>query len=268
MSKNRENVIWQSADGTWSRGFYEDYPTKSYDDEDYDDEWDVEYNYDSFSWVSVGHLTEQGAVASWDGTNPGSSVVYAFGESDWPNEPPVAEKFDEMAVACAAAGHYARGVSAAKVQHYKDRAVISRFYFTQRSYDPKTKKLSTFFANDDAKEVKTVSALLARRPELADYARECRQKVEENGEKRLEHAREQARKETRWGGRSARVPDARAELEAVAELLDRVKIPAKTSAKAAPPSSGQSARRKTTAASTAGSFAPKLGSDPEVSLSR
>lgn len=264
MSKNRENVIWQSADGRWNRGFFETYPTKSYDDDDYDDEWDVDYDYDNFSWVSVGHLTEQAAYASWDGANPGGSTVYAHGESSWPNEPPVAEKFDEMAVACAAKGYYAPGVSAVKVQDYKDRAVISRFYFTQRSYDPKTKNLSDFFAAEDAKQAKEVSTLLARRPELADYARECRQKVADVDEKEIERARERAREASRWGGRSTYVSDAMSKSAAVAGLLDKVKIP--VTSKEQPASAAKSSRGKTTAASTAGSFAPKVGSQPEVSL--
>lgn len=38
MSVNRENVIWQSADGTWNRGFY------AYDTWGEDHEWDVEYD--------------------------------------------------------------------------------------------------------------------------------------------------------------------------------------------------------------------------------
>lgn len=269
MSYHRENVIWQSADGTWGRGFYENYPTKSYDDDDYDSEWDVEYDYDIFSWVSVGHPTEQAAGASWDGANPGGSTVYAFGDSGWPNESPVAPKFDEMAVACAASGYYAPGVSAAKVQDYKDRAAISRFYFTQRSYDYKTKKLSSFFAAEDDKEVKEISALLARRPELAEYARECKQKVIDNSERKVGEAREYNSRNYGYSygaGRSTRVSDAMDEAKAVAELLDRVKIPA--SPKPSTPSAAGTGRGKTTAASTAGSFAPKTGAAPEVSLGR
>ena len=265
MSYHRENVIWQSADGTWGRGFFETYATKDWGDDDYDDEWDVDYNYDSFNWVSVGHPTEEAARAAWDGANPGGYTSYAFGEGAWPNDPPVAGKFDEMAVACAAAGNYARGVSAAKVQDYKDRAVISRFYFTQRSYDYKTRKLSAFFAAEDDKEVKGISALLARRPELAGYARECKQKVIDNGERKVEEARKSSRSSYGYGtGQSSRVSDTMSEVAAVKELLDRVKIPvaAKTTAPAG------TARGKTTAASTPGSFAPKTGAAPEVSLGR
>lgn len=264
MSKNRENVIWQSADGTWGRGFFETYATKDWSDDDYDDEWDVDYHYDTFSWVSVGHPTEQSALASWDGANPGGCTSYEYGQGEWPEDPPVASKFDEMAVACAASGWYARGVSPTAVADYKDRAAISRFYFTQRSYDPKTKKMSDYFASSDAEERKAITALLTRRPELAAYARECRQKVMEVGEQRIEEAREQNRRDARWGGRSTRVTDAMARAEAELEFIDKVKIPAapKKAAVSASPD-----RRKTTAASTAGSFAPKTGAAPEVRLS-
>lgn len=73
MSFNRENVLWQSADGTWSRGFYVCH-VRNYgeDEEDIDPEWDVDYDYDRFNWVSVGHTSEQAAEDSWSGGNCGS----------------------------------------------------------------------------------------------------------------------------------------------------------------------------------------------------
>lgn len=70
MSKNRENIAWQSADGSWNIGFYDYYSTGSYDDDDYDDEWDVEYT-NRFHWVSTGHPSEAAAVNAWSGPNPG-----------------------------------------------------------------------------------------------------------------------------------------------------------------------------------------------------
>ena len=76
MSFNRENVIWKSPDGTWNRGFFVCEDTWNTDDDDYDSEWDVEYDYGQFSWVSRGHLTEDAAVASWKGANPGGWCVY------------------------------------------------------------------------------------------------------------------------------------------------------------------------------------------------
>ena len=76
MSVNRENVIWQSADGSWSRAFYEFWPVGE-DDEDWDYEWDVEYGSD-FNWVSSGWATEEAAHDSWTGANPGGSETVAY----------------------------------------------------------------------------------------------------------------------------------------------------------------------------------------------
>jgi len=80
MSFHRENILWQSADGTWSHGFYECH--ESYggrgddDDEDsFDPEWDVEYNYGALEQASCGHPSEDAAFQSWRGANPGGSTV-------------------------------------------------------------------------------------------------------------------------------------------------------------------------------------------------
>lgn len=264
MSVNRENIIWQSEDGTWGRGFYDYYNTKSYDDDDYDYEWDVEYNYDTFTWVSVGHATEDEARAAWKGANPGGSSTVEFGGTDMQGEV-LAPQLDEMAVACAAAGGYAPGVDPKKVREYEERATLSRFYFTQRSFD-KDGKPSEYFAADDARELKTVQELLARRPELAEYARECRQKIVEHGEKRVEEARRRARYTPSYsyspGGSS--VSRAMAQMASELAFVDRAKLPAPRPATS--PADDGAQRRKTTAASTAGSFAPKVGSAPAVTL--
>lgn len=72
MSFNRENIVWQSADGTWSRGFYEVF--ENFDAEDFDPEWDVEYGAD-FEWLASGLPTEEAALEAWDGANPGGHHV-------------------------------------------------------------------------------------------------------------------------------------------------------------------------------------------------
>lgn len=69
MSRWHENVVWQSKDGTWSRGFNE----VSSRPDDPDDEWGVEFDDSTFEWVSTGHATAEAAYASWDGVNPGGS---------------------------------------------------------------------------------------------------------------------------------------------------------------------------------------------------
>jgi len=69
MSFNRENIIWQSPDGTWNRGFF----AVSWVDPspDADPEWDVEYDYDDFEWLATGLGSEDAAWKSWKGANPG-----------------------------------------------------------------------------------------------------------------------------------------------------------------------------------------------------
>lgn len=91
MSRHHENVIWQSADGTWSRGFFE--RTSGFISRDGDDEWDVEYDYDHFQWVSAGHPTAADAAAAWDGPNPGGSTEYTY--TDQTAEE--IDQFDDMA---------------------------------------------------------------------------------------------------------------------------------------------------------------------------
>ncbi|HHH9443037.1 TPA: hypothetical protein ACP32N_005025 [Pseudomonas aeruginosa] len=76
MSFNRENVIWQSKDGTWNRAFYEFWEDDTGDD-DFDPEWDVTYGED-FNWVSTGHLTLEAAEETWSGSNPGGWNEFYF----------------------------------------------------------------------------------------------------------------------------------------------------------------------------------------------
>lgn len=47
MSFNRENVTWQSKDGTWNMAFFRTTWVGSEAD-GYDPEWDVEYDYTEF----------------------------------------------------------------------------------------------------------------------------------------------------------------------------------------------------------------------------
>jgi len=75
MSCNRENVVWPAEDGTWCIGFYAFYDVNT-DDDNWDHEWDVEYDYSEFMWASWGHQTEQAARDSWDGANPGGETLY------------------------------------------------------------------------------------------------------------------------------------------------------------------------------------------------
>jgi hypothetical protein len=47
MSFNRENVTWQSKDGTWNMAFFR-VTWEGREEEGYDPEWDVEYDYTKF----------------------------------------------------------------------------------------------------------------------------------------------------------------------------------------------------------------------------
>jgi hypothetical protein len=84
MSCNRENVIWKSKNGTWSRGFFEFYQTGD------DHEWDVEYIHSSFHWVSTGHASREEANKSWGGSNPGGYWIHDKTDAD-------TDRYDEMA---------------------------------------------------------------------------------------------------------------------------------------------------------------------------
>lgn len=77
MSVNRENVVWQSKDGSWNRGFFA-FEQVNEDSEDFDYEWDVEYDYGHFYWASTGHGTKAQAVNSWRGANPSSWDVSPY----------------------------------------------------------------------------------------------------------------------------------------------------------------------------------------------
>ena len=86
MSFNRENIIWQSADGTWNRGFYE----VAWQG-DGDPEWDVEYG-GEFWWVSIGHPSQEAAHSAWDGSNPGGYTMVSHAD-----HPDAADRLDDMA---------------------------------------------------------------------------------------------------------------------------------------------------------------------------
>lgn len=89
MSCNRENVIWKDRNGKWNLGFFHCYPVDQ-DKEDWDYEWDVDYDFSTFDWVSTGHDTQEAAHLSWGGSNPGMWEVH-----EEPSE--YTDEFDKMA---------------------------------------------------------------------------------------------------------------------------------------------------------------------------
>ncbi len=78
MSFNRENVTWQSADGTWNMAFY----NVAWVDPDGDEEWDVEYDYSSFqTWAyATGCVSADAAYekATAHTSNPGGTTVVPY----------------------------------------------------------------------------------------------------------------------------------------------------------------------------------------------
>lgn len=81
MSFNRENVTWQNADGTWNMAFYQ-VAWEGREDEGFDPEWDVEYDYSKFE--SYGYAlrcpSEDAAYAEATSKrpNPGGSYVVPY----------------------------------------------------------------------------------------------------------------------------------------------------------------------------------------------
>lgn len=94
MSLNRENVIWQScpqtAGGTWNIGFFDFSVTGV------DEEWDVDYDYGRFEWVSVGHATRDDAFRAYVGHRPSPGHHKVID-----HDPVLSEKYDRMAKDCA-----------------------------------------------------------------------------------------------------------------------------------------------------------------------
>lgn len=70
MSFHHENATWKSPkDGLWYHAFYTRIPGSG--GEDYDPEWDDDFDFESFEWVSQGYPTADAAEQSWCGPNPG-----------------------------------------------------------------------------------------------------------------------------------------------------------------------------------------------------
>lgn len=97
MSYNWANVTWQTKDGRWGVGFYDRISyTDSWEDEDYDSEWDDEFDYDVFIHASTGHTSLDSAMKTWNGANPGHTNTYRYNRA---NAKTIAE-FEDMAKAC------------------------------------------------------------------------------------------------------------------------------------------------------------------------
>lgn len=88
MSFNHENVVWQREDGRWGIGFYVRITTgqstwdDDYADHGYDPEWDDEFDYSAFMFARTGFATEQQAINSWNGANPGSHEIMHYSKAN------------------------------------------------------------------------------------------------------------------------------------------------------------------------------------------
>lgn len=93
MSCNRENVTWQSADGSWNIGFFDFYSVNQHS-EDFDYEWDVEYDHSKFWFLSQGNRTPDAAYEAFTrcNSNPGGTT-----EVCWRGNEDECRRYDRMA---------------------------------------------------------------------------------------------------------------------------------------------------------------------------
>ena len=81
MSFNRENVTWQSKDGTWNMAFFR-VIWEGREDEGYDPEWDVEYDYKTFNPYDYAKAQptpdDAWKIATARTSNPGGTWVILY----------------------------------------------------------------------------------------------------------------------------------------------------------------------------------------------
>lgn len=77
MSYYRLNVIWQSKDGSWSRGFFKRMPGNTTDPE-YCEEWDAEFSDDEFDYLKTGIRTREAAEDWCPTANPGTFTLIPY----------------------------------------------------------------------------------------------------------------------------------------------------------------------------------------------
>lgn len=79
MSFYHENIVWQREDGCWGIGFYKRISRGSSAwESDYDPEWDDDFDYSEFFFARTGFATEQQAINSWRGSNPGHHEIMSY----------------------------------------------------------------------------------------------------------------------------------------------------------------------------------------------
>lgn len=280
MSFHRENVIWQSADGTWSRGFFQRERGFGSHDEDYDPEWDDDYDYDTFEWVSAGHRTANEAAAAWHGSNPGGHTEYSYRPDDTESVQRI-DRFDDMA---AVLYESSRGRSwtpyfgtpkrrtTAAVQASRDNIIEAWVshraggYDNPRDFNGQLPKLNMDLADRYTQANQDERAAFderdtAHRAKLRDLLAKARADWVEDNRRNSRYSfsgysHDQAKKRS----------DCFAEVERYIDMLDAAAAartrPATSPKPRTPAVKTGAGRAKTTAASTAGSFAPRRLPDP------
>ena len=98
MSDFHLHAIWQSADGTWSMGFFRLIGTWAWhegeEEEEEEDRWD--YDEEAFEYVTSGHPNDEAAFreAMTTRANPGISSIIRFAE-----DPQECARLDRLATA-------------------------------------------------------------------------------------------------------------------------------------------------------------------------
>lgn len=95
MSLHHDNIIWQSRDKSWNAGFFT-VAHESYNEDGDIEEWEREFDRNSFCLISTGWATKQEAynahVKLWPGPNPGSVDVIPWSRSSAAET----KQYDEM----------------------------------------------------------------------------------------------------------------------------------------------------------------------------
>lgn len=255
MSTGHENVVWQSSDGTWSRGFY--LAQRYYGDDDSDPE--VEYDQNEFEWVSTGHPTEQAAHASWRGANPGHSTSLAQPttpeqRAHWGDEH---EHLDDLAAKLWA------DPNMRYMCHGTPKRRSPRFLahdIATATADAAHYRLGGY-ANLPVDVSAETAELRSRLRELTGDQRTAVSAELRTGAERIEKA---IRSGTSWRG-TRPSPDALQQAEEMRDALLSLTADVAGADVGQRPEVGP-ARAKTTPNSTAGSFAPKRQSAPDVTL--
>lgn len=92
MSCNREHIAWREDDGTISVGFY-GFEYINTEADDFDHEWDVIYDYDSFCSLTRGLRTIDEVADHGPNGNPGH-VYFTEHPEEVAKAKELAEKFD------------------------------------------------------------------------------------------------------------------------------------------------------------------------------